>query len=213
MSSEAEDAVVKSPRPLACDFRRLRFSRNARFSRSWRRSLAGLPGGPSRLSLPSFIVDPFECVRGRVSYQSETRPMDENLMDENPTLAFLPPKWSNSRSWSGRSRRWPHRGKCGTGSARNGASRSRPQALQADCSAFDGIPAGSRLRRWGPCGKDRRALSGPFLADSRIGACCRSSVVEHSIGNGEVDSSILSGSTTFANEINIYGHVNLLRGA
>jgi hypothetical protein len=27
------------------------------------------------------------------------------------------------------------------------------------------------------------------------GACCRSSVVEHSIGNGEVDSSILSGST------------------
>ena len=28
-------------------------------------------------------------------------------------------------------------------------------------------------------------------------ACCRSSVVEHSIGNGEVDSSILSGSTIF----------------
>ena len=28
-------------------------------------------------------------------------------------------------------------------------------------------------------------------------ACCRSSVVEHSIGNGEVDSSILSGSTSF----------------
>jgi hypothetical protein len=27
-------------------------------------------------------------------------------------------------------------------------------------------------------------------------ACCRSSVVEHSIGNGEVDSSILSGSTS-----------------
>jgi hypothetical protein len=28
-------------------------------------------------------------------------------------------------------------------------------------------------------------------------------VVEHSIGNGEVDSSILSGSTSFSNEINI----------
>jgi hypothetical protein len=28
-------------------------------------------------------------------------------------------------------------------------------------------------------------------------ACCRSSVVEHSIGNGEVDSSILSGSTIY----------------
>ena len=38
-------------------------------------------------------------------------------------------------------------------------------------------------------------LVAPFWADSRIRACCRSSVVEHSIGNGEVDSSILSGST------------------
>ena len=37
---------------------------------------------------------------------------------------------------------------------------------------------------------------GPEEADSRVGARCRSSVVEHSIGNGEVDSSILSGSTT-----------------
>src|SRR6266571_3567171 len=34
-----------------------------------------------------------------------------------------------------------------------------------------------------------------LLADSYIRACCRSSVVEHSIGNGEVESSILSGST------------------
>src|SRR5258706_13467447 len=34
-----------------------------------------------------------------------------------------------------------------------------------------------------------------FLADSCLRARCRSSVVEHSIGNGEVDSSILSGST------------------
>jgi hypothetical protein len=36
---------------------------------------------------------------------------------------------------------------------------------------------------------------GRFLSKYR--ACCRSSVVEHSIGNGEVDSSILSGSTSF----------------
>ncbi len=40
-------------------------------------------------------------------------------------------------------------------------------------------------------------LGGALWADSRIRACCRSSVVEHSIGNGEVDSSILSGSTSF----------------
>jgi hypothetical protein len=33
-------------------------------------------------------------------------------------------------------------------------------------------------------------------------ACCRSSVVEHSIGNGEVDSSILSGSTSFLKRVN-----------
>jgi hypothetical protein len=39
-------------------------------------------------------------------------------------------------------------------------------------------------------------LAGPQEADSRVVACCRSSVVEHSIGNGEVDSSILSGSTS-----------------
>ena len=35
----------------------------------------------------------------------------------------------------------------------------------------------------------------PVAADSYPSTCCRSSVVEHSIGNGEVDSSILSGST------------------
>ena len=35
---------------------------------------------------------------------------------------------------------------------------------------------------------------GPIL---RFEACCRSSVVEHSLGKGEVDSSILSGSTRY----------------
>jgi hypothetical protein len=42
--------------------------------------------------------------------------------------------------------------------------------------------------------------SGPFGSILLFGACCRSSVVEHSIGNGEVDSSILSGSTSFSLE-------------
>jgi hypothetical protein len=51
------------------------------------------------------------------------------------------------------------------------------------------------LRQRGPCGKNRPPVA-PFWADSlEYRACCRSSVVEHSIGNGEVDSSILSGST------------------
>src|ERR1700682_6152353 len=47
----------------------------------------------------------------------------------------------------------------------------------------------------GPCGKDRPRWWGPFGPILVSPACCRSSVVEHSIGNGEVDSSILSGST------------------
>ena len=54
----------------------------------------------------------------------------------------------------------------------------------------------ARLRGIRPCGKDRPALLGPFGRFSLSGARCRSSVVEHSIGNGEVDSSILSGSTS-----------------
>jgi hypothetical protein len=41
------------------------------------------------------------------------------------------------------------------------------------------------------------ALRQPILS----GDCCRSSVVEHSLGKGEVDSSILSGSTSFGPEI------------
>src|SRR6201995_51676 len=40
----------------------------------------------------------------------------------------------------------------------------------------------------------------PILGDVSgiFRACCRSSVVEHSLGKGEVDSSILSGSTSAA---------------
>jgi hypothetical protein len=46
-----------SLRPLACDFRRLRFSRSASFSRSCREFRAGWL---SPLSLSSVIVDLFE---------------------------------------------------------------------------------------------------------------------------------------------------------
>src|SRR5258708_987559 len=44
-SSPAEGAPVISLRPLACDFRRLRFSRNASFSRSRRGFFAAVPVG------------------------------------------------------------------------------------------------------------------------------------------------------------------------
>ena len=63
------------------------------------------------------------------------------------------------------------------------------QGSEAACSRSPRACAPSSLvaRIGPPCG--------PFWADSRVEVRCRSSVVEHSIGNGEVDSSILSGST------------------
>jgi hypothetical protein len=51
------------------------------------------------------------------------------------------------------------------------------------------------LRQNPPYGKDRRAFWRFSHAASRH-ACCRSSVVEHPLGKGEVVSSILTGSTT-----------------
>src|SRR5215813_1081759 len=53
---------------------------------------------------------------------------------------------------------------------------------------------GTRLRHVGPCGKDHaRPLSHPSF--SHPARRCRSSVVEHPLGKGEVVSSILTGST------------------
>jgi len=46
-------------RPRACDFRRLRFSRNACFKRSCRAS-SQAPGLSASPALSSFIADPFE---------------------------------------------------------------------------------------------------------------------------------------------------------
>jgi hypothetical protein len=70
---------------------------------------------------------------------------------------------------------------------------------------FGAIPGLSR-----PCASEVivahiAAPDGAPRADSfRVSprACCRSSVVEHSLGKGEVDSSILSGSTSTPNKIN-----------
>src|SRR5579863_4312443 len=53
----------------------------------------------------------------------------------------------------------------------------------------------ARLRSRPPYGKDRRAFFASICRAKGRKACCRSSVVEHSLGKGEVLSSILSGST------------------
>jgi hypothetical protein len=75
--------------------------------------------------------------------------------------------------------------------------KHRP-ACRADFCRILMTPGAARaLAHEGALWQGSAALVGPFWADSRIPACCRSSVVEHSIGNGEVDSSILSGSTSF----------------
>ena len=78
-SSSLEDAIRVSLRPRACDFRRLRFSRSASFSRSCLGSFlgsirdtlpgffAGVPVCASRLSFSSFIVDLFECIAAAMS--------------------------------------------------------------------------------------------------------------------------------------------------
>src|SRR5262249_8518715 len=61
---------------------------------------------------------------------------------------------------------------------------------------------GTRLRHVGPYGKDRSARA-PFLIGrfSHPARRCRSSVVEHPLGKGEVVSSILTGSTRKAQQI------------
>ena len=61
-SALSVDSTVTPLRPLACDFRRLRFSRSASFSRSRRGFFAAVWVSPSRLCLSSFIVDLFEYV-------------------------------------------------------------------------------------------------------------------------------------------------------
>ena len=58
-----------------------------------------------------------------------------------------------------------------------------------------------RLRRCGPYGKDRRIRGRiPSLFASGPPSC-RSSVVEHSLGKGEVVSSILTGSTRYSRKL------------
>src|SRR5437879_9543056 len=59
-SSGLGGTVVTSPRPRACDFRRLRFSRDASFSRSCRGFFPRSPLCPWTLAFASFIVDLFE---------------------------------------------------------------------------------------------------------------------------------------------------------
>jgi hypothetical protein len=71
--------------------------------------------------------------------------------------------------------------------------RARRSGVGAMCRGLPSRPAGSPGTFLAPCHplwQFPRASGGAPAAP-----CCRSSVVEHSLGKGEVDSSILSGST------------------
>ena len=90
--------------------------------------------------------------------------------------------------------------KSGTG-LENGRSRQNLLATGANFTpVWDPSGAIPTLRQRRAYGTHRRASRGPSAADSHCRKprrhCCRSSVVEHSLGKGEVDSSILSGSTS-----------------
>jgi len=83
-------------RPRACDFRRLRFSRNASFSRSCLDALfASAPARPSALSPSSFIVNPFECVAPQeditgeyIVFRPQLAPSPNARGDLRPCLIF-----------------------------------------------------------------------------------------------------------------------------
>jgi hypothetical protein len=81
-AASSTGAAGTSLRPLDCDFRRLRFSRSASFSRSCRRSLPGpstrlflaaVPVCPPPSCWSSFIVNPFEWFGQYITRRTDGR--------------------------------------------------------------------------------------------------------------------------------------------
>jgi hypothetical protein len=188
-SSALEGLEAESPRPLAWIFRRLRFSRSACFNRCCRESCFGFPAAPpvwpSPRSLSSVIANLFEFV---------LQPMAKMHAAING-LAPL-------RQWAGLS--FATVGHLSSAStmlrrifAAISANRGESGRFRADLAVFSVPKRRPALAKPGPLWQGSARLEGPFGPILVIRACCRSSVVEHSIGNGEVDSSILSGSTSF----------------
>ena len=117
--------------------------------------------------------------------------------------------WTKIRHWHSCRRNGRMRGR---GPADRGAGRTGRGNGEPDRPATEPLEAGRRrsrlivallmaspLARACAGGGLVARIGAPCRGHFRpiLGACCRSSVVEHSIGNGEVDSSILSGSTIF----------------
>jgi hypothetical protein len=202
-SASSRDVAFASLRPLACDFRRLRFSRSASFSRSCREFLAGWL---LRWFLSSVIVNPFGM--GGRSRERQPRPADlaavATYCGSSLGASISPnPTFQQNDRIQGAIRpiralpatRGRNRNQMARNCSRKG-DRGRPTPISI---IFEGLADPSRACAYGGLvariGPLCRGPFGPILVS---GACCRSSVVEHSIGNGEVDSSILSGSTSLS---------------
>jgi hypothetical protein len=150
-----EDADAGSLRPLAWDFRRFRFSRNARFSRSCLESLppagrfAAVGSCPGPLFSSSVIVDLFDAQPRMIGAWTDGRTI---------RIGTLPRQCLE---------RW-HR------FVASGDATLRPPLLSEHIvfhSRFvqSPIPGRPALRGLGPCGKDRPALSGRFGRFHRSG--------------------------------------------
>jgi hypothetical protein len=74
------------------------------------------------------------------------------------------------------------------------------------CLGWSLMPTRLRLRQ--PYGKDRASFGGRVPPASVRFKCCRSSVVEHPLGKGEVVSSILTGSTMFVGFFQCHASAN-----
>jgi hypothetical protein len=120
-SACSEGEAVRPSRPLACDFRRLRFSRNACFRRSCRESFTAAPLSLARLSLRSFIAalsKPF-VVPARIDRSSS--PMHWSSLAQWTLHELVHQEAGKIIQFEAMSRprmaRWPRRS--GTGSARS----------------------------------------------------------------------------------------------
>ena len=172
---------MTSLRPLACDFRRLRFSRSASFSRSCRESFFdGAPDRPSPLCLSSFIVNlsasPAEWTAGRkpcvdaAAAADAGRPpslcrfrrcrLNIEYIVFGPPCAQSPGEMiefevmiRRSRRRRRSSRNW---GPDWTATGPVEGAGCRPRGNSADFRRFWRRHQGpARLRQRGPCGKDR----------------------------------------------------------
>jgi hypothetical protein len=190
--SALEGPEAGSPRPLAWVFRRLRFSRSACFKRCWRDSCFGFPAElavwPSPRSLSSVIANLFEFVpQPMVEMHAAINILAPLLQRAGLIFAAIGHLSSAPTMLRGIF-------------AAISANRGESGRFRADLAVFSVPKQRPALAKPRPLWQGSARLEGPFGPILLIRACCRSSVVEHSIGNGEVDSSILSGSTSLSLE-------------